>query len=78
MFEWAENKIKLNIAKSNAGKDASEQDVFNAYVKLGGRVEFTPEFPIEQETPDVVLEVKEESFITKAVKKVAKKVSKKK
>lgn len=83
MFKWADNAIKLNIAKTNAGKDASEKDVYEAYVRLNGKVNFTPEFvpavAIEEEVPHVVLEVKEvkkpkkESVVKKAIKKVIKK-----
>lgn len=51
-FSWAENKGKLARAKEVAGPDASEEEIQEAYVSLGGRV--IPGY----EVPEVVEEVK--------------------
>lgn len=37
-FAWADNVVKCELARTRAGEKASEEKVFEEYVKLAGRV----------------------------------------
>ncbi len=65
MYSWALNKIKLQRAITSAGAHATEAQIKEEYLKIGGVVE-----------AEEIEEVKEEPVVEKKPKKAVKKVIK--
>jgi hypothetical protein len=58
MYNWAVNQLKLQLATAKVGKGASEEQVKEMYIKMGGLVrESTPEKVEVEATPEVNSEV---------------------
>ena len=55
-FSWADNKHKLELARVEAGVDASEEAIKEIYVRLLGKV--VPGFEVEAPKPEKKVEKK--------------------
>lgn len=77
MYEWAANKTKLFLAQQDAGKDASEEQVKDAYIKRAGLVIASVGTQVDTLVETTEGSTDPEGVEPKAPKKTSKKVAKK-